>query len=172
MSMTAERLRKVLNYNPHTGQFTWLVRTARRIHIGDSPNCKNRDGYIQVSIDNKRYLVHRLVWLYVYDEWPLFQLDHVNGIRDDNRLCNLRSVTNSQNQQNRRGARCDSRTNVIGVTWVEKRQCWRAHLMLNRKYMLKSYHKKIEDAIASRRQAELKYHPFSSIHHKGITSCP
>ena len=91
--ITQEELKELLDYNPETGLFTWNVYN----------NIKNKttagtfnDGYIQIKIKQKIYQAHRLAWLYVYGEWPKGQIDHINGIRDDNRIENLRDVTNRE----------------------------------------------------------------------------
>lgn len=60
-------------------------------------NGTNALGYVQIMIDRKVYSGHRLAWLYVYGEWPRGQIDHVNGIRNDNRIANLRESSQAQN---------------------------------------------------------------------------
>ena len=59
-------------------------------------------------------LVNRLAWLYVHGNWPA-EIDHRNGLRDDNRLSNLREVSRTLNNRNRHGARKDSGTGLIGA---------------------------------------------------------
>lgn len=115
-TLTAERLREVLKYDPATGVFTWLVRTSIRITVGKVAGVKNTPGYVVVGIDGRLYNASRLAWLYVKGEWPNGEIDHLNGIRHDNRFENLRDVTKAVNMQNRRRAPRHSKTGLLGVT--------------------------------------------------------
>ena len=74
------------------------------------------NGYLTIFCNGFRYAAHRLAWLYVHGEWPPAHIDHINGIRTDNRISNLRSVTASVNAQNMRRAMKNSKTGVLGVT--------------------------------------------------------
>ncbi len=115
----AERVRELLKYDPETGIFTRKIRTAQRHKIGDRADflvtSGNSEGYCRVSFDSKRYLAHRVVWLYVHGSWPELDIDHINGIKSDNRLANLREVDRSTNLQNMRHARKDNKTGFLGV---------------------------------------------------------
>lgn len=115
MSLTAARLRELLSYDPETGLFTRLVRVARRAKAGDVLRSVNRHGYVAFAIDGKTYQGHRLAWLYAYGEWPAGQIDHLNGVRDDNRLANLRDVPAHTNVQNQRSARVNNKSGFMGV---------------------------------------------------------
>lgn len=118
--LTAERLREVLNYDPETGVFTWKIRSSRRSHIGSIAGTKEVLGYWCIEFEGGRYKGHRLAWLYIYGKWPLLQVDHINGVRCDNRISNLREATRAENQQNRKitegggqfskGTHCNKRT--------------------------------------------------------------
>lgn len=97
--LTAEIARSLLDYDVETGIVT-RRRVFGRRHAGDPVGSLNAKGYLHAYIYDTNYLVHRVVWLMVCDRWPYDQLDHVNHIRDDNRLENLRECTNAENRQN------------------------------------------------------------------------
>ena len=115
MKLTAERLREVLSYDPETGVFTWFAARGSG-KVGSVAGCLAKDGYRVIRIDRQRYLASRLVWLYTTGSWPKFEIDHKNGIRDDDRWVNLRDVTRSENQQNLRRALSNSTTGFLGVS--------------------------------------------------------
>lgn len=132
----AARVRELLNYDPNTGVFTRRVRTAQRHQVGDRADFLitggGQEGYYRVSFDGARYMAHRVAWLYVHGAWPTFDIDHLNGVRGDNRISNLRDVPNRVNRQNIRGPRIDNRvTGVLGVTIHQGR--YRSRVQINGK---------------------------------------
>lgn len=131
--LTAERLRELLHYDPEKGVFTWLVRPGYRVHVGDVAGNMQTNGYWYIQIDRKLHRAHRLAWLWLHGNWPTNQIDHINGIRDDNRICNLRDVTRSENMQNLRSARSDSKSGLAGVGWYSPKRRWTAKIMIDGK---------------------------------------
>src|SRR6516164_5569119 len=117
--LTADQLREQLDYNPETGVFTWKVNRYGVTIGAEAGNVRN-DGYILISVLNKRYLAHRLAWLYSNGEWPTSDLDHINGQRFDNRIANLRLANRKQSVANR-GPRCDNKLGMKGVYRVGDR---------------------------------------------------
>lgn len=116
--LTAQRLRKLLNYDPETGVFVWLRRPLsmfdgdrRRAGVwnaryaGKPAGCVNGKGYLVIAVLDRLSLAHRLAWLHVHGHWPADQIDHINGARADNRIANLREASNALNGQNRRAER-------------------------------------------------------------------
>lgn len=76
--------------------------------------CKHSDGYLVVKFDGSQIRAHRLAWFLSHGDEPLLDIDHINGVRDDNRLCNLRLATQSQNGFNSRKI-AKSKTGIKGV---------------------------------------------------------
>lgn len=113
--LTSERLRAVLSYDPVTGEFRRLVARQSR-HIGKVAGTVCSGGYIQIKVDGRLYLAHRLAWLYVHGCWPAEDVDHINGRRGDNRIANLRDVAPAINNQNLHAARVCSATGLLGVS--------------------------------------------------------
>lgn len=159
--LTQGKLKELLNYDPDTGIFTWKVRKAHRVKIGDIAGVVNKDsGYRQIRIDERLYLAHRLAWLYVHGEFPKNETDHINHKRDDNRICNLRDVTQVENFQNKTMNKAN-KSGFNGILWVEKDKRWCVQIGFNGRTKYLGYFKDIEDAIQCRKEANIKhgYHP-------------
>lgn len=111
----------VVSYDPSTGYFTWAKSRAGRAH---------KDGYWRINIMGREYLAHRLAWFISSREWPNQQIDHINGIRNDNRLENLRLATKEQNAQNS-GLYKSNKSGFRGVSL--KKGKWTAQIQANNK---------------------------------------
>lgn len=111
------RLHELLHYEPSTGVFTWLVRRGRA--KAGTAGSKHAEGYIEIGVDGYGYLAHRLAWLYMTASWPAHDVDHINGVRSDNRFSKLRDVVRQVNLQNMQGPKPSNKTGVLGV--VKKR---------------------------------------------------
>jgi hypothetical protein len=112
-NLSAARLRELLDYAPDTGLFRSNGKT-----VGFLVPPKN---YMRVLVAGRQRLAHRLAWLYVHGEWPAGQIDHINGIKTDNRIANLRCVTAEHNMQNARSARSSNKScGLLGVTMQKK----------------------------------------------------
>lgn len=99
--ITQQELKDILHYDPDTGLFTRIKRTANCVKIGDKAGTIDSKGYVQLRVNGKLVLAHRLAFFYMTGEWPKDQIDHINGVRDDNKWANLREATRSQNGMNR-----------------------------------------------------------------------
>ena len=109
--LTQERLKELLHYNPETGLFTRLIQRTN----GGS-GFIHSTGYVHIYIAGKTYAAHRLAWFYMTGEFPKHDIDHINGIKHDNRFCNLRDVPKCVNMQNERHARKHSSSKLMGAT--------------------------------------------------------
>jgi hypothetical protein len=101
VELTHASLLEMLHYDPASGVFTWLKRVAICLSIGDVAGRKTSGQYLQIKINYRAYLSHRLAWFYTHGSWPVGEIDHINGNRFDNRIANLRDVSVSLNQLNR-----------------------------------------------------------------------
>lgn len=98
--LTQERLKELLQYDPETGVFTRLIPT-QRTRAGDVVGRSRADGYVDIKVDGKHYLAHRLAYLYMAGAWPSDEVDHKDLDRANNQWSNLRAATRSQNMANR-----------------------------------------------------------------------
>jgi hypothetical protein len=123
-----------LTYDPADGSFKWRAHRSANARPGTSAGSVTRDGYLSIRLAGSRYQAHRLAWFYVYGKWPADQIDHINGIRDDNRIINLREATASLNGGNQRKAARSNRTSgFLGVSWSNDRGKWLAQIQSDRK---------------------------------------
>ena len=127
-NLTAARLREVLSYDSETGEFRW-IRGRRGVGIGSLAGCVSGAGYVYISVDCKKYLAHRLAWFYTHGVWPSNDIDHINWIRTDNRLANLRDVERHVNNENRKRVRgANKSSGLAGVSWHIHSRKWRARI--------------------------------------------
>ena len=150
------------SYNSELGELRWKQRRAQRVQVGDIAGGYYTNGYRCVAYENKNYLVHRVIWLLVHGEWPPNQIDHINGVRDDNRLCNLRTATSIENARNSKKRKTNT-SGATGVMWNKQKQKWHAVIGSdgNRKHL--GFFKEWWDAVCSRKAEEHRrgYHPNS-----------
>lgn len=140
-------LKEALEYSPTTGLFIRKIRTSNRIKIGDIAGGLDAKGYVIIRLKNKSHKAHRLAWLYVYGEMPSKEIDHINGIKNDNRISNLRDVSKNINQQN---------TNAKG--YHKDRNKWAAQIRVNKEtHYLGSFESEAAASIAYKNAKEL-YH--------------
>ena len=135
-----ERLAEFLSYDCDTGIFTWKKRPPRS-RIKPKVGTVHRNGYICIRILGKRYYAHRLAWLLHHGTWPDQEVDHMNGVRTDNRICNLRLLPSGLNVQNMRRPSKRSTTGLLGVSVCKKNGTFRAHIGVNGKTLALGYYK-------------------------------
>jgi hypothetical protein len=155
--LTQNRLKELLDYNPDTGVVIRKVKLKNQ-PAGKIVGCVGRQGYLQTSIDGKLYKVHRLVWLYMYGEWPKNNIDHIDHNPANNKISNLRDVSCLENNRNKR-RNTNSSSGLLGVGWHKRDECWVAHIEVSGIRHNLGYYKDKETALNARKQAEQIYHP-------------
>lgn len=165
-------LLKLLRYDPKTGKLYWLERSPDWFEPTRSKTAKqqatwwnNRFAgaeaftYVDASggkvgrILGGRYDAHRVIWAIVHGKWPEAEIDHINGDRADNRLCNLRAVTHRENMGNKKLYR-NNASGTPGVTWHRTKQRWQAFIRSGRQRRHLGTFANLEDAIAARSAAQ------------------
>jgi len=150
--LTQARLKELLDYNPETGVFTWKRFMGGTAKAGTVAGTTDSHGHIQIKVDRKLHLAHRLVFLYVAGTAPA-EVDHINRVRSDNRLANLRSVSRSENRHNT--APCKrNKSGVKGVFWIERLGKWQAYISTAGKRKVLGCYAQFDDAVAARLRAE------------------
>ena len=140
------------------GKLFWKISPKSQVKIGDEAGSLNCYGYLRVGLKRKEYRVHRIIYEMAYGSIPdLYQVDHVNGIRTDNRLDNLRLATRSQNQWNS-CKRKNNTSGLKGVSWIKQQQKWQAQIAIFGKDKYLGLFATKEEAYAARLEAEKNYH--------------
>lgn len=159
--LSAERARELFSYDPETGVITWKVSLSNRAQAGAAAGSLRTAGYIDVFVGGKRVAAHRLAWLLYHGTWPDKFLDHVNGIRTDNRMANLRQADYRLNSQNQRKAHKGSRTGYLGVTLVG--EVFRSRIQVDGRQKLLGDFKTPAEAYAAYLAAKRSLHPGCTI---------
>ena len=125
--LTQEQLKELLSYDADTGIFVRLKSSGGQ-GIGSIAGGISPKGYIRIQMARKQYGAHRLAFLYMTGEFPVDQVDHINGVKDDNRWLNLRQATGSQNMSNQ-GRPITNTSGFKGVSWKKRDKKWKAQIM-------------------------------------------
>ena len=165
MQISPETVRTALDYNPETGVFRWRWRegSGRAVNVfnsrfpGQIAGKIQGFGYRQIKLENRHFMAHRLAWLHVYGRHPVGDIDHINGLRDDNRIANLREATRMQNCANSFG-RTTNTTGFKGVSWRKRDQCFCAGIRVNGKRLHLGHYTRAEDAYAAYCEASRTLH--------------
>ena len=158
---STEYLRERLALDADTGQLLWRFnpRASKSWNTrwaGREAFTASFKGYRTGRLDGQQYLAHRVAWALHHGRWPQGQLDHVNGDRSDNRLENLRVVSNTENARNS----SLSKNNTSGVTGVwrdTRRGHWCAEIKVDRRKIYLGAFASVEEAAAARKRAEKDY---------------
>lgn len=162
--VSLEKLKRILRYDPETGVFTWLVSPKHNIPAGSEAGGDTGKGYRFIKINSQPYLSHRLAVFYMTGRWPVLDLDHINGIRNDNRLVNLREVNRSEGHLNRKKYVTNT-SGIKGVHWHVLSKRWRVRIGKHgRRYSLGCFKTLEEAARAYSKAADEKFGEFRRMH--------
>lgn len=153
---TQDRLHQIYNYDPITGALTYK-RDFNRRHAGEVATSTTSNGYLVVTLD-KTYLAHRIIWLMQTGTFPEF-VDHENHIRCDNSWMNLFSVDRQSNAQNK-SVNTNNTTGYLGVSYMPKRNKFRATITRDRKQI----HLGLFDTAEAANQARLSANTVHGFH--------
>lgn len=167
--ITPELCRQLLRYEPETGKLFWLPRCAELSASAGSASRFNilfagkeafttvqGQGYLCSAIYHASYRAHRVAWAIHFGQWPQFEIDHINGDRQNNRIANLRAATATENNRNLAKPK-NNTSGAVGVTWCPRSGKWQARIVVSNVAKSLGYHNSFEDALAARQSAEIAY---------------
>jgi hypothetical protein len=154
-TITQERVKQLFDYHP-SGNLIRKVRMAVRAPAGSMPTCIESTGYLVTMVEGKTFKVHRLIFLWHHGYMPE-QVDHINGVRSDSRIENLRAATFGQNQQNKRLQK-NNTSGFKGVYWREENKKWYVTIASNKKQIYLGRYGSLLDAVAASISGREKLH--------------
>lgn len=177
-AVSPEQMRRLLRYEPDTGSLFWLPRppemfkveerSRKRIHAAwnakhagkPALNCVSSYGYLHGRVFRFSVAAHQAAWVLTQGHWPAYQIDHINGLGTDNRLCNLREVSHTENARNQKLSRTNT-SGHTGVFWATRDKTWIARIVVDKEHLTLGYFDSKEEAVAAREAANKKYgfHP-------------
>lgn len=159
-------LQEAFSYDPETGH---LFHRRQKIinRFGKIAGCRIKTGYIVVGIEGEYFFAHRVAWAIFYGSWPENLIDHINGDRSDNRICNLREASTKENCRNCKRQR-NNVSGHVGVHWHNGDQRWRAQITFEGKRIFLGQFVNFDDAVASYASAAKMF--FGEFCHKDVGS--
>ena len=158
----AEDLRNLLDYDPETGLLRWKPRPENKTgwdkHTAGKQafTARNSSGYNIGAIYGSPYVAHRVIWVIVHGHWPSGQVDHINGVRDDNRIENLRDVSAAENHRNKAKSK-NNTSGCVGVIWDASKCRWKARITVDYRTTNLGNFKDKADAMSARAAAERRF---------------
>ena len=155
--LTQELIGKALSYDPVTGYLIWKTNlySKRAIPNKRAGSLVKSTGYRNISLFGRTYLEHQLIWFICNGAWPSGQIDHINQIRDDNRIVNLRDVSKADNARNR-SRNPNSKLGEHGIWYNMRTRKYVAEITLNGKKVYQKSFDDVEQAITERRAKSLE----------------
>lgn len=175
MKITQKELKELVVYDPETGllfwkprELKWFTNEGKRSQEDIQKQWNNRyaweqafaikqeNGYLIGGLFKQNFYTHRVIWFYMTGEWPKHDIDHINGIRNDNRWSNLREATRSENLKNQK-KRFDNKTGQTGVHFRKNKNDYIAFIHANGKRIHLCVTSSFDEACRVRKQAEIDY---------------
>lgn len=153
--MNINELKLLFSYDPDTGAIHWIAKGKGMIKKKAAGTLLH-SGYLGICVGSKRWQAHRIAWALHNGQWPKDQIDHINGIKTDNRICNLREATNSQNGKNL-GLSKVNKSGIKGVSFEAYTNKWKATIRVDGKSISIGRFNSIDDALIARQLAEKHY---------------
>lgn len=157
--LTQEVLKEYLYYNYVTDNFAWR-KDLGAMKEGDIAGHLNARGYVIITLFYKNYRAHRLAWLYCYGYLPELHIDHIDGVKNNNALLNLRLATNSENHQNLTILKTNS-SGHVGVHFHKLTSKWQATITINKKRKYLGLFENADEAGQAYIEAKRKHHTFN-----------
>lgn len=159
MALTYEIADKYLSYDPDTGIITRKIDSGKT-KTGDHVGTPTSKGYRIIGLAGHRVIYHRMAWLLYYGDMPKHTIDHINQVKSDNRIANLRDVTNHENHKNMK-RQFSNTSGFTGVYWNKPTKNWRVKIEVNGRQIHLGYFKEKLPAIYARIKANSMYgfHP-------------
>ena len=154
--ITQSRLKELLLYDSETGVFTWKGRRGGFAIKGSAAGAVSINGYIYIGVDGKLYLAHRLAWFWDHGRLPNEEIDHINRIKTDNRLVNLREVSHRANMINK-PLYLNNTSGFRGVIQCSRSKKWLSYIRASGRKIHLGTFDQVSDAVISRSKAEDLY---------------
>lgn len=157
--------KELLAYDPESGLFTWKVGRGGGVKPGTTAGSLDSKGYVQIKVNGRLVLAHRLAWAFTRGDWPAGHLDHIDRNPKNNAIANLRQCSHAENHQNV-GLRVDSSSGVTGVSFIKKSSKWLAYVCVNQKRHRLGQFDTFDEAVRARIAAKAKlhqFHPFQAV---------
>lgn len=169
VELTFDVVSKIIRADFSTGKLYWLERPAEMFNSADDAKAWNNRfsgkeafatldavGYFRGKIFGRRLFAHRVIMLLATGEWPPEQIDHINGVRHDNRLVNLRNASQLENGKNQR-LPSHNTTGVVGVSWRVRENKWHSRICVQQEHINLGLYDSFEEAVKVRKEAEALY---------------
>ena len=150
--ITHGRVREAYEYHKN-GTLVWKIDLPKRKRRGKVAGYQNGLGYTILYVDGTLYLAHRIIWMWHKGYLPEHGIDHINRNRSDNRIENLREVSQSCNSRNT-GNNTNNTSGVKGVQWHKPTRMWCARIKTLYKDKHLGYYHEFDEAVLARLAAE------------------
>lgn len=155
--ITPEKVKELFDYRD--GALFWKkADRARKMGV----RAGSGDKYRRITIMKTPYMESHLVWLYHHGKLPKNQIDHINGVTDDNRVENLRECNQSENNQNRIPPK-NNKSGQMGAHWSSHKKRWCARIQVNGKRVHLGYFRELQDAVTAYENGKILYHKFQPV---------